>query len=324
VASQLPFVPPFRQVLRGEDAWRLYVGYAGHCLSLEAGGRLPWSIAGMAADRLALLLKGEEMFAAGWDGFEVVPHTHGWAVPCAARRAWQFLVGNGLVRGTPLATVGRVLEWCRDSLRHFRDAATLDNFEAHWQYHGFPPVSRVIDGTIGPAGPAHYTGGCHGTAGFLKVVLRAVNIPVDIAHKPDDTLAHAVPAFPSLGRFLTHGDDPYNQLVRTALPSYPGTELLVTTSRFDALLGAGVPAADQARHVGVRTIELAETHLPIALLQDYCDDQAEGRDHASGAVFATLSRLDRSVAELEQAGLWDRMDRKLADLGGCGELPAGP
>jgi hypothetical protein len=322
-----------RQALRGSDAWKIYIGYVGHCLAVESAGRLPWSIANWTTDRLRYLLDAGEMFISRPDGFEINESVHGGAVPCGASRAWRFLLGNGLVRATPIATVGRVLEWCRDNLVHFSGGSTMNNFRAHWHYGGFPPVSRVIDGTVRDASfeplstaRLHYTFGCGGTAGFLKVVLRAANVPVKIIAKPDGMpweSWHVIPAFPSIGRYLTHGDDPYSQFVTTALPLYPGEELLITNAAFEELFGAGVPRSTQSRNVGNRPRELALQHLPLYLLRMYCADLHAGLDHASGSVFAEIERLGLSVEQLEAMRLWERMNEKLAGLGGCDALPPG-
>ena len=43
-------------------------------------------------------------------------------------------------------------------------------------------MKRIINGTLHPKyasdPPRHWTAGCHGTVGFLRAVLRTVNIPV--------------------------------------------------------------------------------------------------------------------------------------------------
>lgn len=46
----------------------------------------------------------------------------------------------------------------------------------HWQYRGWPPVERIISGTNDPVlGVRHWTAGCRGTSGFLRLVLRTTN-----------------------------------------------------------------------------------------------------------------------------------------------------
>jgi hypothetical protein len=109
VAIQLPFGEP-RQVLSNYDAWRIYLGYIAHSLVLELGDRVPWSFSDWSTDQIAYLLDGGRMFKDAWfEGMEITRQDHGWAVPCPAKRTWEFLLNNALVRSTPLATVARRL-----------------------------------------------------------------------------------------------------------------------------------------------------------------------------------------------------------------------
>ena len=76
--------------------------------------------------------------------------------------------------------------------------------------------------------------------GFLRTVLRTVNIPVVHEHQG----GHALPHFSADGLHLSHGDDPYTQYT-FADPSYPMSELLMKQSTFDEWFGSDVP--DDAR-----------------------------------------------------------------------------
>lgn len=329
LAASGPLASPYvRQLLTPPDADALYLAAAGHSLAMELAGRLPWSIESWRVDWLRYLLDADDMFRAVPGGYEI-RHVNGEATPCHIRRVWRFLLDNRLLAATPLATVGQVLGWCRDNLVHFSGRITWETFEAHWHYRGLPPVSRIIDGTTGPDpeyGFQHYTAGCMGTTGFLKAVLRAANIPVSVHLKPDTAVSrHTLPGFPSIGRYLTHGDDPYSQLVRHAMPKYPCEELLVTQSRFDELFGPHLDEAAQARGVGRRPVELACRHPSLVLLWDHCADKAAGRGHADSIVYQGFGpAFPMSLAELEAAGLWETLERALDEIGGCGALPPLP
>ena len=120
-------------------------------------------------------------------------------------------------------------------------------------------------------------------------------------------------------RDLSHGDDPYNALGR-ATPPVPAGEIPVDQATFDSWFGAGVSAADKLNNVGRRMRELAVTYLPNYLLHKYCSDIANGKTHANGEVFDTLS-LNYTVAQLEAQNLWTRMDAKIAGFGGCAHVP---
>lgn len=93
-----------------------------------------------------------------------------------------------------------------------------------WRYRGEAPVLRTNQGTMDQANPwadvRCWTAGCHGTAGFLRAVLRTVNIPIVHEH------GHALPHFSADGLHLSHGDDPYNP-VHLRGSSLPMSELLI-------------------------------------------------------------------------------------------------
>lgn len=60
-------------------------------------------------------------------------------------------------------------------------------------------------------------------------------------------------------------------------------------------------------------------HLPNDVLKLYCADMLAGRSHINGWVYQTFNTY-YSVAELEAKQLWQRMDTKIASLGGCGKF----
>jgi len=72
-----------------------------------------------------------------------------------------------------------------------------------------------------------------------------------------------------------------------------------------------------AAHDARRTVELAIPYLPMYLLYRYCDDKAAGRSHAEGHVYNWIFKPNYTLSELTDAHLWERMDEKLATLGGC-------
>src|SRR5215217_2425075 len=159
-------------------------------------------------------------------------------------------------------------------------------------------------------GIKHWTAGCHGTAGFLRAVLRTTNIPVAHKHRG----GHALPYFSADGLYLSHGDDPYHHYTRTD-PPYSMSELLIDQSKFDSWFGSAVPDGTKRRNVGGRVAELAIQYLPKGLLGDYCADQAARRSHADGWVAGNLTCY--TVAQLQKQHLWARMDSKIKSLGGC-------
>ena len=98
-------------------------------------------------------------------------------------------------------------------------------------------------------------------------------------------------------------------------------ELLLDQSKFDSWFGSGVSPDARKKHVGKRVMELAIQYLPTRMLHDYCTDQAAGKSHADGDVYAGFQWYGYTLTELEwQHRLWSRMDAKIASMGGCDHI----
>jgi hypothetical protein len=240
-------------------------------------------------------------------------------VPAPPLRTFAFLGTAGLIGSTRVDSLVRVVDWCRGNLVHFTGGTTAANMEDQWQYRGYPPMARVIDGTpqtsSSASGIQHRTAGCWGTTGFLRALLRVINIPVKLV----SNAGHAQPWFMADSQYLSHGDDPYNQLTK-ATPPVPADEIPIDQAKFDSWFGAGVNDTDKSNNIGRRTRELAIVYLPNYVLRKYCADITNGKTHANGEVLDVFSR-NYTVAQLEAEDLWGRMDTKIAGLGGCGNVP---
>jgi hypothetical protein len=203
--------------------WSLYVHHAAFSLvhmanGVDAGG---FSLAGLSAEELRWLLSSSTMawnirnqfYTMGTYAVQVpvlrannMPSTS-FAPP---RWVYSFLRESYLLGATRKATIALVLDWMRHNMTHFFGTPTFGTCEAVWQYRGYPPLSRIVAGTIDTNsvnwGKRHYTMGCHGSVGFLNAVLRILNIPV----LPVWVCAHELAYFPTERLYLDHGDDPYN------------------------------------------------------------------------------------------------------------------
>jgi hypothetical protein len=312
-------------VLSEDHAWQLYLNHLTQSLASEFWHAFAWSLEDYPAENLAVMLDSRSFFE--WSrpggGYLLNMSVSGRALPAPPDLVYSFLSGNNLIAEDRLHTIGHVLNWCRHNLHHLSDGATARNMEYQWQYRGFPPVSRILTGTVN-TNPApgytdsqlkHRTAGCHGTNGFLRAVLRIVNIPVLYLRPPGS--GHATPSFPGEGMFLSHGDDPYSSLTK-ATPPYPAVDLLIDRTQFDAWFPPG--ASDPDKNIGRRAYELALIHLPDYLLHLRCSDIAAGRSHAQSDVYRVFQHL-YSLAELEAMNLWGRLDEKVASFGGCSYIP---
>jgi hypothetical protein len=312
-------------ILAPADAWAYFKASVAQSLAIEIGGlwgpratrRKSWSILAYHPDQLAQLFDSREMFR--WNaspaGYRIIDTVHGRLVPAPPARSYAFLSKADLIGGTRLDTLGRLLTWCRANLFHYYGSATAANMEDNWQYRGDPPLRRMMDGTIQTSQPGfgvgHATAGCWGTVGFLRALLRAINIPVKLVISGE----HAQPWFMADNRYLSHGDDPYDGFVY-ATPPFPAADIMIDQQQFDNWFGAGV--SDEAKHnnVGRGPKELAIFSLPNHLLHAYCDDLEFGGARRDGIVFGFFI-MYYTVAQLEALDLWTRMDSKIASLGGC-------
>jgi len=308
-------------------AWRYFVGHVAQSLAFDraqqAAGPPGWSLRNFSPGELALLLDSR-LFAKWYPavGAYVIEPDYllGSATPGDPVRTFRFIRAHRLLARRPRETVCKLLSWCRDNLLHFGGGHDIANVLDHWGYAGVPPVEYMCEGTTkasqGNMGPRHWTMGCHGTTGFLRCVLRTVNIPVEMITRCN----HALPHFVRQRLYLSHGDDPYGGLSE-ATPPIPIQDVPIDKPKFDAWFDSALPATEICSNVGRHSLELAIAYLPNYLLHQHCYDLSAGLGHANSTVYATLQG-SYTVAELEAVGLWLRMDAKIAQLGGCANVPA--
>jgi hypothetical protein len=306
--------------LSHHDARWLYLASVAQSLAVEIGNRVPWSLSNYSSANLAVIFDSRQFYSwiASANGYQIDDSKGGSVVPSTPHKMYSFLRDNDLVGDHRKGTIVRLIRWCHDNMSHFLGAQTVGNCEGIWQYRGLAPVIRTIKGTTDEANPSlgvrHWTAGCHGTAGFLRAVLRTVNIPV----KHDHQEGHALPHFSADHFHVSHGDDPYNALTFTD-PQYSMSELLIDQAKYDAWFGSGVSDAHKLKNIGRRTQELAMTYLPNTILRAYCNDKAAGKTHANGTVKDHFPAY--TVAQLEAQQLWANMDARIASIGGCDQVP---
>lgn len=298
---------------------RTFFAHVAQSLLAEIQGEVPWRLDELSDAQLAYLFDSQHMY--GWNrdlGRHVLWTGLGKATPGDPGRVHAWLRANGIIRLNRLDTVVAMLEWCRN-MRH--DSALViddvpdtrpgsrDGNELHWQYEGFQPVERTLAGTRRGDSPrdAHWTGGCQGTTGFLRCVLRTVNIPV----KREDGCGHAIPHFLAERVFLSHGDDPYNGRMRWT-PPIPMREILVPADRLPGFF-------DDCDRVGWGVVNALQERLPEPLLEMRCRDLAAGAADDGGEVWEVFERYF-SLAELREARLWERLDEEIERRGGCSNI----
>ncbi len=230
------------EILSPNDAWQMYVKSVALSLALETSGWFQWSILDYDDTQLQALFDSRKIFR--WEDEEtlstgtVLPKGYrmewdvvGWTLPAPPMKALRFLMDQQIIGFTRKATIVKLL-WLSGDLSHFFGDVTARGFDGNWHYRGLVPASRIIDGTtvdpsmvenldVGSIPSGHITAGCWGTTGFLKFMLKAVNIPVELTQIAD----HATPHFMSEHLYLSHGDDPYASSMDADPPI--STELLM-------------------------------------------------------------------------------------------------
>jgi hypothetical protein len=299
--------------------WRYYVAYLAQSLALEIGGRLPWSLVDYDATQLALLLDSRSLFV--WEERTAayrIPFDLAAATPGDPVRTFRFLRANDLVAGTRRATIERLLEWVRRNLLHFSGDWDAANVFDQWQYYGWPPVERMISGTKLASDPSsdtrHRTGGCLGTGGFLRIVLRTVNVPAEVVVPCP---GHGVVHFASEGLYLSHADDLYHSIMHST-PEISVDELFIDRTRFNQWFGGadGHLSITVCKNIGRRVRELTIERLPAEIVASHCRDRVQGKSPAESSVYQPF-RFNYSVQDLQKLELWERLEEKVKSLGGC-------
>ncbi len=199
----------------------------------------------------------------------------------------------------PTETIARTIHWFRINAIHFLGHWWYGNAEAHWQYRGYTPAIRIMTGTArteyvsddpesirrpttADTRTIPRTAGCWGTTGFMRTVLRAVNIPVVL----ETGGGHALPSFPTEANaspprpsHMTHGDDPYSMLTKTSL--HPTSALLVDKVLWESWFRPPPEPGDPEPEILELTNEIIEDSflddLPPDL--DYCAGDPDCDDY---------------------------------------------
>lgn len=250
------------QNLSEEDALNLYLATAAQSLALEAGRHLPWLLEDTSPENIAVVLSGKEMFTRlpGGD-YRVDGGKSGFIVPPPPDAGYAFMQDK--IGRDRFDTIVAVLEWIGREVIHSEGDLSAKNMEAQWGYRGYPPATRLIKGTYyapkrGGADFTHRTAGCIGTAGFLRAVLRCVNIPAEAIHPCS---MHTLVSFPTEKRYLSHGDDPY-----TGMRGWNGpceaAKLLIDETTFNSWFGKDVPREECAANIGRGAKEMGSRPCP--------------------------------------------------------------
>lgn len=341
-------------VIPPAEAWNFYMAGIAQSLAVEIGKRVPWTIAGYSDEELGVLFDASNIFGwdAGLQGYRVRANQNGYYTPAPPDMIWNFFVQLGVVQANnmilnlpkPSVTpppakiivpikpiylptntyssrqraVARLFDWARVNLKHSSKvtavADSVENFNAFWQYGGFPPIARVIKGTTVAVNPQpnwasginHWTHGCIGTSGFLAGTLRTINIPVKLVQ----VCSHSQPYFIADKAYLSHGDDLYDSFTRYSAnkaDTIQSERLFMPEAKYQQWFAAS--NADRCKNVGKWTAQVTVEDLPKYLVALYCQDKAAGLAKDKGKVYGMLKDY-YSMAELDALQFWQRIDEK--------------
>jgi hypothetical protein len=318
------------------DGKTAYLLLVGNNIAAELTAAFPWSIATYSASDAHMLLSMGDALG-NWTGppTVVTPGIYfdgfGHAAPATPAYAVSFFKNSQLLGASAVQTIGLLFAWERTLVHYYLDAGVnqTDMFTLFWGSLA-PPISasQLIDGTTytGPTGPTfgRFTAGCHGTMDFMKVMLQAVNIPVKIWN----TANHATPYFPTVGRALTHGDDPYDRIGWVSpVPGFATpqpAQYLASKALVDNLCDPGWTDPTWCEHkVGIWPAAIAIMYGSDYLMGLHCDDLAAGAPHATSKVLNMLKwywpelNLATLQQNLENVGLWTTLDAKVVAAGAC-------
>jgi hypothetical protein len=320
--------------LNRQQAWVLYTATVAHCLALEIGGFVPWSILDYHEDDLRHLLSSSALFRAKEYNLSDFTYTGYWLpgiLHAFPKTSFQFFVDQNIIALNHYVTIARLLRWSGQHLQHYAslngdtDGKTaMEIAYMHWQYHGVNPVQRMLAGTQRDNwnGIRHWTRGCSGTSRLYSSILRALNIPAYWLHgdgDPDEPLlgGHTVPVFPTIGQSLSHGDDvlhweKFTQGVSSPPSALPSTMLFVDWATFVDWFWTN-PDQNVGRR---RHHEIPIDVLPDDVLDLYCDDLSSGVPPGQSLIYDRFSK-HYTVQGLTARGLWTRLAQKETVLDYC-------
>jgi len=228
-------------------AWKMYIKWIAFNLYADIYSLVPWGLGNYNDAMLQMFFDSACMSACGAGNeytmgaaspgspnYIAPPDNLGSSLIAPPLYTYDFLLKNKMIGKYPNETVVNVLKWVSANLSHFYGSMTYKRGEEVWQYRGLPPIPSIIAGTKDAGNKnelAHWTAGCHGTAGFIVNILRAANVPVQILI----VCGHALVYFMFDGMFLDHADDLYNSAFKAT--GQPVNHLFINEATYKKWFG---------------------------------------------------------------------------------------
>jgi len=298
-------------------AKRIYLAWVAHSLYTEIYSLVPWSIEDYDHEMLKNIFHGDTFY-----GIRDPQNPHYLyrfrGTPDCPSKIKSILLELGIEGPNRVETIYNLVEFSRQ-MTHQNGGPSINSNLNHWQYEGFSPILKILSGTtrVNDNRFGFYTHGCSGTTSFYFWCLRSFNIPV-IALSNQVSPAHTMPFFITENLAMSHGDDPYNELMKDS--SITAVDLLISKRQFDNWFLVDTLTDDERRmNVGMQTRILAFEKLPEPLLKMRCIDLQNSTNNIDGRVYENLSRT-YTMEYLDSVNFWNHLDEKINSLGGCNTL----
>lgn len=303
--------------LEPDFAFSVYISFVANSLYQEIQNNYNWSIIDYDDQFLQELLSHESYFEPWLDAdisnekFVRIKETVISTPSPPAYLQNEFICPRNILQSTQQVTFSEIMRFARDSMFHFVGSQT---YNEHWQYLGFPPMSRVIDGTTHPIyGFGHWTYGCHGTVTFSKWLGFMLNIPILDKFIGSGHRIALLPTADSI--FISHGDDPYGK------DHIEPRHFNINKFHFTEFFGDGEINQDLNVNVGRRVREIHLNNLSQRAKNIYCQDYATNGNVGIDNIL--YDEYDEYSSEfLNAIHFWDRLhidlnNSNLAQFGNC-------
>ena len=332
----IPGPPPLieEEFISACAARKIYLAHVSQSLWVEANARVPWNLDNAGPTLLEHLfdMRLLLLFTPG-KGHSFDQHVMGAVTHWSPSISFDFLRDNAMIKADQWKTIQAVTDWCRANLVHITafsadpDGGPFPTQADQWQhifgYRGFPPVDKML---FPLPGRKHTTHGCWGTDGFFAALLRTINIPVRHGRSlfAGSPLPHSRPEFFTVGRNLTHGDDPYNRWTLLGHNNVPIHRFFLTNAQIESLIDAPVPLPGKdvpqtaSFNAAKLFADLAVEFKTDTLLGLRCFDIAHG---LTGHNMEVWKKLHEFHTDAEINGIVAQCDIAIAAIpGGCASI----
>jgi hypothetical protein len=314
------------------DAIKIYMAHLAQSFWVDANNKVGWKFSTATANHLTFLFDMRKLmlFTAGSGycfDYEVMGAVTHWSPGIS----YKFLKDNNCIKADMWQSIKAVTEWCRANMIHIAGfagdtiggpfATQQDQWQYIYGYRGLPLVDKVISPL---PGRNHTTAGCWGTDGFFAAVLRTINIPVRQGRSNFSGFFHSRPEFFTVGRNLSHGDNPYNGWVKLGINNVPIGRIFMSDSEISTLIDAPVPlpgktvAETASINHGKFLASLAVEFKTNYLLRNRCQDISSG---ATGSASLVWQNLTEYYTDAEIATIVTNCNTAIAAIpGGCASI----